>query len=99
MFVKMKGHTCIFTLVWVLVFDLEENKHSPPILLEEVQDKSGRNGEEAGLKKHDKARYEEGGKLQEAFIVSLSGKFGSHLVASMVHWSYKNQIDGCSVTW
>lgn len=69
---KRQAQTPVKKTVWVLVFDLEENKHSPPILLEEVQDKSGRNGEEAGLKKHDKARYKEGGKLQEAFIVSLS---------------------------
>lgn len=83
-FVKMKGHICIS--VWVLVFFLEENKHSPPILLKKVQDKLGRTGMEADLKKHDfcMARYEVGGEMHEAFIVSQSGKIWSHLVASMV---------------
>lgn len=71
-------------LVWMLVFDVEENKHrppGPPILLKKVLDKSGHNGVKANLKKHDKVLYDAGGKLQEAFIVSQSGKFGCHLIA------------------
>eukprot|EP00105_Crassostrea_gigas_P027260 XP_011448529.1 PREDICTED: E3 ubiquitin-protein ligase NEURL1B-like isoform X1 [Crassostrea gigas] len=71
---KRQAQTPVKKTVWVLVFFLEENKHSPPILLKKVQDKLGRTGMEADLKKHDfcMARYEVGGEMHEAFIVSQS---------------------------
>nr|XP_034319493.1 uncharacterized protein LOC117687308 [Crassostrea gigas]XP_034319494.1 uncharacterized protein LOC117687308 [Crassostrea gigas]XP_034319495.1 uncharacterized protein LOC117687308 [Crassostrea gigas] len=67
---KRQAQTPVKKTVWVLVFDVEENKHRPPIPLEEVQDKSGHNGKEADL--DDQVLYDTGGKLQEAFIVSQS---------------------------
>nr|XP_034319491.1 uncharacterized protein LOC117680554 [Crassostrea gigas]XP_034319492.1 uncharacterized protein LOC117680554 [Crassostrea gigas] len=71
---KRQAQTPVKKTVWVLVFFLEENKHSPPILLKKVQDKLGHTGMEADLKKHDfcMARYEVGGEMHEAFIVSQS---------------------------
>lgn len=72
---KRQAQTPVKKTVWVLVFDVEENKHrppGPPILLKKVLDKSGHNGVKANLKKHDKVLYDAGGKLQEAFIVSQS---------------------------
>lgn len=60
--------------LWVLVFFLEENEHSPPIPLEEVKIKSGHKGMEAGLEKYEKckAQYDVVGNMRKAFIVSWS---------------------------
>lgn len=69
---RRQAQTPIKKKMWMLVFDVEENKHRPPILLKKVLDKSGHNGVKANLKKHDKVLYDAGDKLQEAFIVSQS---------------------------
>lgn len=62
----MKGYIRIFILVWMLVFDVEENKYRFSgflIFLKKVLDKLGYNGVKVNLKKYDKVLYDVGGKL------------------------------------
>lgn len=59
----MKGYICIFILVWMLVFDVEESKYRFLIFLKKVLDKLGYNGVKVNLKKYDKVLYDVGGKL------------------------------------
>ena len=62
--------------VWVLVLFESEEVPSHPLPLGEVQDLSGRNGEEADLQEGDQcmARYNVGDELIKAIIFKRSGE-------------------------
>ena len=62
--------------VWVLVLFESEEVPSHPLPLGEVQDLSGRNGEEADLQEGDQcmARYNVGDELSKAIIFKRSGE-------------------------
>ena len=62
--------------VWVLVLFESEEVLSHPLPLGEVQDSSGRNGEEADLqeREHCMAQYYVGDEMREAIIFKRSGE-------------------------
>lgn len=102
---KRQAQTPVKKTVWVLVFFLEENKHSPPILLKKVQDKSGCTGVEADLQKHDfcMAQYEVGGEMRKAFIVSRSENSNKEELEKkyekMVEWMKQAQEESNGNLW